>query len=273
MVKLQVVKSQMTSAAFISVWEGNVSDPNFAFLDERLGWTKRLSYHRLSVVFLLYANDNQCFREKQTQIHSPINRRYLPWTSSCCCSFRAPHFLTARLLCLLCLLCWTMASRGPNWTQAEHLLLCKAFVAASEDPVVGTDQKGNDFQDKMHEAYKQLLENYNSDNGTRYSERKSSSNFNHFKKFSKYMLKYVGIEQSAGDPPSGDSDREEWLQGCKDTFCERYPEGKNLLDSLLYCQEFLQESPKWEAFERKKEENKKRPVGTKKTKQENSDVQ
>jgi hypothetical protein len=33
----------------------------------------------------------------------------------------------------------------------------KAFIAASEDPFVGTSQKGKDFQKKMHENYKELL--------------------------------------------------------------------------------------------------------------------
>jgi hypothetical protein len=86
-------------------------------------------------------------------------------------------------------------------------------------------------------------------------------------------MKYIAIKKTAGDPPSGDSNREEWLSACKETFNERHPDGKNLLDSILVCQEFLQESPKWEAFERKKNEAqlKKQPVGTKKVKQENSD--
>jgi hypothetical protein len=59
-----------------------------------------------------------------------------------------------------------MASRGPNWTPPEHLLLCKAFVATSKVPVVGTDQKGGDFQEKVHLAYKTLLTQHNSENGT-----------------------------------------------------------------------------------------------------------
>jgi len=36
-------------------------------------------------------------------------------------------------------------------------LVCKAFIAASEDPFVGTDQKGKDFQKKMYEKYRELL--------------------------------------------------------------------------------------------------------------------
>jgi hypothetical protein len=123
-----------------------------------------------------------------------------------------------------------MSNRGPNWTQQEHLLLCKAFVATSEDAVVGSDQKGPEFIEKMHELYCTLIGQHNNENGTRYNERKSTSNFNHFKKFSKYALKYIAIKEAAGDPPSRDNDKQEWLAACKETFNDRYPEAKNLLD-------------------------------------------
>ncbi len=151
--------------------------------------------------------------------------------------------------------------------------MCKAFVATSEDSVVGADQKGPEFMEKLHESYRTLIVKFNSENATLYKERKASSNYNHFKKFSKYVLKYIAIEESAGEPPSGDSDKEKWLTACKNTFEERHPEAKNLFDSILYCQEFLQESPKWQAFEKTRDiaKLKKRPTGTKKMKQEQSD--
>jgi hypothetical protein len=81
------------------------------------------------------------------------------------------------------------------------------------------------------------------------------------------------VEDNVGEPPSGDNDKAEWENGCRQMFCDRYPDMKNLLDSVLYCKDFLQQSPKWEAFEKKKEEalKKKRPKGTKKAKQESND--
>jgi hypothetical protein len=166
-----------------------------------------------------------------------------------------------------------MTTRGPNWSTTEHKLLCRAFIATSEDPIVGTDQKGADFQLQLHENYKKIVGDYNRDYATRYHERKCNSNFNQFKKLSKAVLKYIGVEDNAGEPPSGDSDKAVWLEGCRDAFCDRYPDMKNLLDSVLLVKELLQESPKWEAFEKKKEEanKKKRPQGTKKAKQEKSD--
>jgi hypothetical protein len=38
------------------------------------------------------------------------------------------------------------SARGAGYTRTEDYLVCKAFIAASEDPFVGTSQKGNDFQ-------------------------------------------------------------------------------------------------------------------------------
>jgi hypothetical protein len=49
-------------------------------------------------------------------------------------------------------------TRGSGYTRVEDLLVCRAFIAASEDPFVGTSMKGKDFQQKMHDAYKQLLQ-------------------------------------------------------------------------------------------------------------------
>ena len=49
------------------------------------------------------------------------------------------------------------SQRGPGYTIIEDLLICKAFIAASEDPILGTSQKGKDFKKTMHERYKYLL--------------------------------------------------------------------------------------------------------------------
>jgi hypothetical protein len=39
--------------------------------------------------------------------------------------------------------------RGPVYTATEELLACKAFIAASEDALVGASQKGKQFKFKM----------------------------------------------------------------------------------------------------------------------------
>jgi hypothetical protein len=166
-----------------------------------------------------------------------------------------------------------MATRGPNWTPSEHKLLAQSFIATSEDAIVGTDQKGADFQEKMHVNYKRIVADHNRVNNTRYHDRKCTSIFTQFKKLSAAVLKFIGVEDNAGEPPTGDNDRAIWQQGINETFSDRFPHFKNMLDSVLYCKDTLQDSPKWEAFEKKKEEGiqRRRPQGTKKAKQESQD--
>ena len=47
--------------------------------------------------------------------------------------------------------------RGAGYTRTEDYLVCKAFLAASEDHFVRTAQKGKDFWRKMHEKCRELL--------------------------------------------------------------------------------------------------------------------
>jgi hypothetical protein len=45
----------------------------------------------------------------------------------------------------------------PGYTNVEDLMVAKAFIAASEDPIVGGHQKGNVFKMKMHQIYSNLI--------------------------------------------------------------------------------------------------------------------
>ena len=49
------------------------------------------------------------------------------------------------------------SKRGPGYTNVEDLMVAKAFIAASEDPIVGAHQKGNVFKTKMHQIYSNLI--------------------------------------------------------------------------------------------------------------------
>jgi hypothetical protein len=68
-------------------------------------------------------------------------------------------------------------SKGPNFTPTEDLELCKAFIAASEDATVGTDQKSTDFKVKMFEIYCSLIDEQNESFGTSYMYRQGHSNY------------------------------------------------------------------------------------------------
>jgi hypothetical protein len=166
--------------------------------------------------------------------------------------------------------------RGPMFTPTEDLLICKSFVRASEDGTVGTDQKSSDFKIKMFEVYVRLLTEHNREFGSNYPFRQGHSNYQRFKRISRFVLKYIGVEEISGDPPSGDTEKIEWLKQVKETFLQRNPDGKNLLENVLFCKPFLEESPKWRAFEEGNDENAKRPVrpaGTKKQKQMKEDAE
>ena len=50
------------------------------------------------------------------------------------------------------------AARGAGFTVMEDLVVCKAFIAASEDPIKGTSQKGHTFVATMHNLYVVLIQ-------------------------------------------------------------------------------------------------------------------
>ena len=50
------------------------------------------------------------------------------------------------------------SKRGLGYTLTEDLLISRAFIAASEDSIVGISQTGKQFQCKMHAFYIQFLE-------------------------------------------------------------------------------------------------------------------
>jgi hypothetical protein len=49
------------------------------------------------------------------------------------------------------------SKRGLGYTFTEDLLICRAFIAASEDSIVGISQRGKQFQCQMHALYIQFL--------------------------------------------------------------------------------------------------------------------
>jgi hypothetical protein len=118
---------------------------------------------------------------------------------------------------------------GPSYQSAEDVELCRAFIAASEDPVVGTNQKSADFKNKLHANYVHPITEYNDSYGTNYALCPSISAFNRFKKVSRFVLKLIGIEESSGPPPSGDTGIEEFDRQVKQAFLTRYPECTNFV--------------------------------------------
>ena len=83
--------------------------------------------------------------------------------------------------------------RGPSMSNAEDDILCKAFVAASEDPRVGTWQKRADFKKRALEVHIALVTDHNSKLRTECTtQRTANALFTRFKRLSKLVLKLIG---------------------------------------------------------------------------------
>ncbi|KAI2495695.1 hypothetical protein MHU86_18826 [Fragilaria crotonensis] len=58
------------------------------------------------------------------------------------------------------------AKRGPAFTNAEDIIVARAFIAASENAICGAHQKGKVFKLHMFELYKELINEQNQANRT-----------------------------------------------------------------------------------------------------------
>lgn len=164
--------------------------------------------------------------------------------------------------------------RGPNFSCAEDYELARAWIATSEDAVVGANQRHGDFKKKFNESYYQLVKQCNDTVGSSYPlTRGDNSAHNRFRKISRLCLKLIGIEKAVGDPPSGDTQKEEWDLRVKELFFKKNPDGKNILENILAARSFLGDHPKWIAYEESEECGKKRvrPEGNKKAKEKEAD--
>ena len=50
-----------------------------------------------------------------------------------------------------------ISTHGLSFTKKEDLLICKAFILTSKDPILGMLQKGKQFQDAMLATYYKLI--------------------------------------------------------------------------------------------------------------------
>lgn len=169
--------------------------------------------------------------------------------------------------------------RGPNFTVNEDVLICMAFVAASEDAAVGTNQKSADFKKRVHELYIALVTDSNNKAKTTYNFRTALSVFNRFKRLSKLVLKFIAVEEMS-QKPSGDNGEELYAQLCRKTFIDRYPSEVNMVEHIVSAAEFLRDKPKWRLWQTSedsreqehKQQMKARPTGNKKAKQMEHDL-
>jgi hypothetical protein len=174
--------------------------------------------------------------------------------------------------------------RGTGYTRAEDLIVCKAFIAASEDAITGTSQRANCFKNKMHQFYIQYLVEqekldkirYNatfqlssSDNlNPIYDRRNPSSIHGRFKDvLSGRVSKFIAVENSTVMASGWDTER--YYMAVKHNFEQKWPRHGNA-DDIRHCVDYLRDKPKWQAFNHANQSNEstnhKRPVGQKKEK-------
>ena len=183
--------------------------------------------------------------------------------------------------------------RGPGFTSLEDLMVCKAFIAASEDPIIGASQKGKAFKAKMHAMYVAIVDKQAAYDrmmmaqlsaGTRanvatggvgpgvYHPRTQESLYARFKdKISPDVSKFLGVMDTT--PKGSGTTEQDFIQECLDVFKERY--GRPF--DFVSCYEYLQDKAKYTSYVQKleEEEEKKptaRPRGTKAAKKAAEDA-
>ena len=113
--------------------------------------------------------------------------------------------------------------RAPNWIVGEDVILARAFVNASHNPVVGNDQKGSTFWKTVHQNFKTLVE---SDDDVEDLERDQDACMNRFQchlaKQTQLWNKY--FRQVSHEKPSG-VPNDEWPNLATERFWEQegYP--------------------------------------------------
>ena len=151
------------------------------------------------------------------------------------------------------------AKRGPAFTNAEDIIVARAFIAASENAICGAHQKGKVFKLHMFELYKELINEQNqanrtlmeqSSNATRdeylkrgvgvlLSYRSAESVFNRFKsQISPEVMKFMGITETT-DMASGWS-MDDHKTACLEIYKQRYG---NAFD-FYNCYEYLKDKNK-----------------------------
>jgi len=134
--------------------------------------------------------------------------------------------------------------------MAEDVELAKSFVATSEDSIVGSNQKSADFKAKMLQNYNKLIEKYNRMHHQSYPRRKNpNSLFNSLDAHSRPVLKMLGIKETMGETPSGDTDAEKFNQMIRGTWVKQNPDNACLCDAIWNLHVVLSKHPKWRKFQ------------------------
>jgi hypothetical protein len=154
------------------------------------------------------------------------------------------------------------STRGGEYTPTEDLLICKAYIAASEDSIKGVYQKAHQFKATMFNVYTESLqmqekieaERINRHNrfvtptgkGKVYDKRSPTAIHARFKAISAKCFKMFGIEET-NDKPSGYT-IPGYISLINHIYNDRHKSTLGSAESIRGCYEYLKDKPKWSSF-------------------------
>jgi hypothetical protein len=184
--------------------------------------------------------------------------------------------------------------RGKAFTSVEDLLICKAFISVSEDPIKGANQGGGEFKGEVHKKYLILIaekccvdaagyqnrpDQDKAAPPSVYPPRSPDSLFNRFKKIAASVMKMMSVV--ANTPMTSGANAEDYLQECAITYEQRYVTTHGKFGLIKECYKYLATSPKFHSYKTMTEareaarsadqlKENERPVGNKKARQQES---
>lgn len=179
--------------------------------------------------------------------------------------------------------------RGPGFSQVENILICKAFITASEDPIIGRSQKGKAFKALLFAHYCTMIDNQSRCNSktvmaqasgttwlayegalvgtSMYPKRKERSVFERFtKKIAPEVCKFIDVLHTTAKE-SGMTD-EDHYGNCLAIFKQRYGGSFDLEECYYYLKHkatFLLFKQRVDGDDEKQEKAKQdsKPIGNK----------
>jgi hypothetical protein len=112
-------------------------------------------------------------------------------------------------------------TRGPGYSPTEDVVICQAWIAASENPLVGCSQKLSTFVSVMHEAYLTFIVAAERQKGTQ-PRRSPTAIHTRFKEIMRMCTKLHGVIKTT-TIQSGMTD-EDHFRFCLDLYKDRFNE-------------------------------------------------
>ena len=122
----------------------------------------------------------------------------------------------------------------------EDVIICQAWIAASEDPIIGTGQKITTFQNAMYEAYLTFLANNDSQKGVSLPCRTLNAMYNCFQAVAKKCTLLHGVFGSTS-PRSGMTS-DDHFRFCLEVYKDRHGQSA---DDIVDAYKYLSTKAKW----------------------------